>query len=133
MTGKLLDSTILIDLSRGGITAAEYIDSERAAAVSLFISVISAMELIAGCRNKGEVMKIKALVAEFSLLHLSPLISARAYELMLLFNKSHGLAIPDALIAATAVTNNLELISDNVRHFSMIPDLHLHHPYSIKP
>jgi tRNA(fMet)-specific endonuclease VapC len=63
------------------------------------------------------------------LLHLSPASSARAYELMLLFNKSHGMAIPDALIAATAVTNNLELASDNVRHFAMIPDLRLQRPY----
>jgi len=48
---------------------------------------------------------------------------------MLLFHKSHGLVIPDALIAATAVTNNLELVSNNVRHFAMIPELRLHRPY----
>jgi predicted nucleic acid-binding protein len=129
VTGKLLDTTVLIDLSRGNSTAAEYVDSERTAGTILFISVISAMELVAGCRNKQEVAKIKKLVAEFTLLHLSPASSARAYELMLLFNKSHGMAIPDALIAATAVTNNLEMASDNVRHFAMIPDLRLQRPY----
>ena len=87
------------------------------------------MELIAGCRDKEEVAKIRKLVAEFTLLHLSPTASAHGYEFMLLFNKSHGLVIPDALIAATAVTNNLELVSNNVRHFAMIPELRLQRPY----
>jgi hypothetical protein len=31
VTGKLLDTTVLIDLSRGNSTAAEYVDSERTA------------------------------------------------------------------------------------------------------
>jgi predicted nucleic acid-binding protein len=61
VTGKLLDTTVLIDLSRGNSTAAEYVDSERTAGTTLFISVISAMELVAGCRNKQEVAKIKKL------------------------------------------------------------------------
>jgi predicted nucleic acid-binding protein len=129
MTGKLLDSTVLIDLSRGNITAAEFIDSERSSGTALFVSVISAMELVTGCRNKDEVAKVKQLVAEFALLQLLPVVSAKAYELILLFNRSHALAIPDALIAATAVTHNLELATDNTRHFSMIPDLLIQRPY----
>lgn len=129
MTGKLLDSTVLIDLSRGNVNAAEYINQERRANTPLFVSVISAMELVVGCRNKEEVQKIQKLVGEFTLLHLSPTTSATAYELVLKFGKSHGLAIPDALIAATAVANNLELTSDNVRHFSMISKLVVNHPY----
>jgi predicted nucleic acid-binding protein len=127
--GKLLDTTVLIDLSRGNGAAAEYVDSERATGTALFISVISAMELVAGCRNNEETAQIKKLVAEFSLLHLAPAASVTAYKLMLLFNRSHGLTIPDALIAATAVTNDLELASDNARHFAMIPDLRLERPY----
>lgn len=87
------------------------------------------MELVGGCRNKGEVAEIKKLVAEFSLLRLSPATSAEAYDLMLLFNRSHGLTIPDALIAATAIVNKLELASDNVRHFAMLPDLRLERLY----
>ncbi len=129
MIGKLLDSTILIDLSRGNVNAAEYIDHERTANVPLFVSVISAMELVVGCRSKEEVQKIKKLVGAFTLLPLSPKTSAVAYELIQEFSKSNGLAIPDALIAATAVGNNLELASDNVRHFSMIPNLVVNRPY----
>jgi predicted nucleic acid-binding protein len=129
MIGKLLDSTVLIDLSRGDVNAADYIDHERNTNVSLFVSVISAMELVVGCRNKEEVQKTQRLIGEFTLLHLSPKTSALAYELIQEFSKSNGLAIPDALIAATALSNNLELASDNVRHFTMIPQLVVNRPY----
>ncbi len=87
------------------------------------------MELIFGCRDKTEVAVIKKLIADFTVLHLSPAESAQAYELMLMYSKSHHLAIPDALIAATALIHNLELATDNERHFKMIPDLKVARPY----
>jgi predicted nucleic acid-binding protein len=48
---------------------------------------------------------------------------------MLAYHKSHGLVIPDAFIAATALVHNLELASDNERHFKMIPELAVKRPY----
>ena len=43
MTGKLLDTTVLIDLSRGDADAADFIDAARVSGTPLFISVISAL------------------------------------------------------------------------------------------
>lgn len=129
MTGKLLDTTVLIDLSRGNADAADFVDSARATDTPLFVSVVSAMELIAGCRDGVEVEKAEKLVASFNLIHLSPSSSSKAYELMLAYNKSHGLAIPDAFIAATALVQSLELASDNERHFRMVPELAVKRPY----
>jgi predicted nucleic acid-binding protein len=129
MSGTLLDTTVLIDLSRGNAAAANFVDTAYNAKTPLFISVITAMELIAGCLNKAEVAKIEVLVADFNLIHLSPNISAKAYELMLAYSKSHGLAIPDALIAATAMIQGLDLATDNDRHFKMIPELRVGRPY----
>lgn len=48
---------------------------------------------------------------------------------MLAYSKSHGLTIPDALIAATAIMQGLELATDNDRHFKMIPELTVKRPY----
>lgn len=129
MTGKLLDTTVLIDLSRGNAGAAHFIDAAVASGIPLFVSAISAMELFVGCRNKEEVAKAQKLVASFELLHLSSVESRQAYDLVLTYNKSHGLTIPDALIAATALVHHLELASDNDRHFSIIPDLSAQRPY----
>jgi predicted nucleic acid-binding protein len=39
------------------------------------------------------------------------------------------LTIPDALIAATAIVQDLELVTDNDRHFKMIPELAVSRPY----
>lgn len=39
--------------------------------------------------------------------------------------KSHRLKIPDALIAATAITNQVMLFTYNHKHFRFIPNLEL--------
>lgn len=129
MAGKLIDTTVLIDLSRGKVVAADFIDLECRAGTELFVSVISAMELIVGCRNKAEVAKAEKQIADFHLVQLSPAMSQKAYDLVLTYNKSHGMMIPDALIVATALMESLELMSDNVRHFTMISDLIVTRPY----
>lgn len=125
----LLDSTVLVDLTRGDAEAADYVDAARRAGTQLFVSVVSAMELVAGCRNQAEVRQVDSLIADFTLLHLSPADSEKAYDLMVRFSKGHGLAIPDALIAATAETRGLPLATDNERHFSMINNLAVKRPY----
>lgn len=129
MSGILLDTTVFIDLSRGRMAAADYVDGCRHAQTPLFISAISAMELVFGCRDKVEVGRIQKLIADFTLLHLAPAESAKAYELMLSYSKSHNLSIPDALIAATALVHHLELATDNDRHFRMVPGLSVNRPY----
>jgi predicted nucleic acid-binding protein len=48
---------------------------------------------------------------------------------MLQFNMSDGLVIPDAFIAATAMEENLQLVTSNIRHFEMIPGITLRKPY----
>ncbi len=129
MTGRLLDTTVLIDLLRGNEKAADFLDAAVAEKTPLYVSVISAMELVAGCRDKAEVDKAKHLISDFPLVQVSPAASAQAYELVLSYSKSHGLSIPDALIAATAIAQDVELATDNERHFGMIPGLKVFRPY----
>lgn len=87
------------------------------------------MELIVGCRDKAEVQQTEKLLADYDVLDVTSLISRKAYELIVRFSKSHGMAIPDALIAATALVKNAVLVTSNVRHFSMIDGLRLEKPY----
>jgi predicted nucleic acid-binding protein len=129
MTALLLDTTVLIDLSRGNNLAAEFIDYCRESNVLLAVSVISAMELVVGCRNKAEVTQAEKLISNFSLLQMNPSISMQAYDWLLNYSKSHGLLIPDALIASTALIHEMELATDNVRDFKMLPELQIMKPY----
>lgn len=129
MSRILLDTTVLIDLARGNIQAAEFVDGERLVKSNLCLSVISAMELIVGCRDKAEIGKMTRLLADFIVVDLTPAISRRAYDLIVAFSKSHGLIIPDALIAATALVEDVPLVTHNVKHFAMIPGLVVTQPY----
>lgn len=93
------------------------------------ISVMSSMELVIGCRDKKELNRTLKFLADFVVIDISIPISKRSYQLMLQFNMSHGLVIPDAFIAATALEENLKLVTSNVRHFEMIPGITLKKPY----
>jgi predicted nucleic acid-binding protein len=125
----LADSTILIDLSRGNEETILFCDDERKNGQDIAISVMSSMELIIGCRDKRELNRTLKFLADFVLIDISVPISKRAFQLMLQFNMSHGLVIPDAFIAATAMEENLQLVTSNIRHFEMIPGITLRKPY----
>jgi len=124
----LADSTILIDLSRANEEAILFCDDERKNWQKIAISVMSSMELLIGCRDKRDLNSTLKFLADFVLIDISIPISKRAFQLMLQFNMSHGLVIPDAFIAATALEENLQLVTSNVRHFEMIPGITLKKP-----
>jgi predicted nucleic acid-binding protein len=126
---KLLDTTVLVDVIRKKEAALDYVDSTRKAEGLLHLSIVTKMELIIGCRDKAEVQKTEKFLANYDVLDVTPLISRKAYELIARFSKSHGMAIPDALIAATAMVENAVLVTSNVRHFSMIDGLRMEKPY----
>ncbi len=44
------------------------------------------------------------------------------------YAKSHSLHIPDALIAATAICQKMELLTYNVKDFKFIKDINLYYP-----
>ena len=87
------------------------------------------MELIAGCRNATELAKLQQLLQPTIVLPVDVQASQTARQLMESFFLSHGLAIADSLIAATALTQGLPLYTRNVRHFQMIPMLTVVCPY----
>ena len=115
----LIDSDVLIDAARGHLEARAFLnDQNRAFRVQ--ISTTSAMELLIGCRNKIELAQTKHFLEPVRILPVDPDISDKAYDLIQGFTLSHGLMIPDALIAATALENGLTVHTKNTRHFQMI-------------
>ncbi len=87
------------------------------------------MELIAGCRNGAELRQIQSFAGNLVVLPITSSSSQTARQLMESYFLSHGLLIPDALIAATALDQALPLYTKNVRHFQMIPLLSVTRPY----
>jgi tRNA(fMet)-specific endonuclease VapC len=90
------------------------------------ISAVTAGELIFGAINKKEIQIIKKDIEHLILMHINDLISQKFIELLLKYSKSHGLSVPDALIAATALVNDVKLYTLNVKDFKFIDGLSLY-------
>ena len=118
----IVDTDVLIDAASQISKAIDCLNGFEQNSM-LAISVITQMELFVGCRNKTELGNTKRFLQRFQVLKLSEQISDKAIGLLLQYRLSHGLAIPDALIAATAITFNQPFISKNQRDYSFISGL----------
>lgn len=83
------------------------------------------MELYCGALNKLELQRIRKHIGAFQLFHITQEISERSTELVAQYAKSHGLQIPDAIIAATAIEFSSPLMTLNVKDFRFIDGLQL--------
>jgi hypothetical protein len=118
----LVDSDVLIDFSRGVDTVADYL-AELSTASELCISAITQIEMMVGCPNKRALQALDRFLIRFEVVYLDEAISIQALKLLQQYNLSHGLLIPDALIAATAVESGQPLLTKNQRDFRFIQDL----------
>ncbi len=121
---SLIDTDVMIDLSRQNTAAADYLDSLS----DIAISIITAQELIVGARDKRDVSAIDALLSAYSVIHIDAAIGQRAYQLLKVYAKPDGLRPFDSLIAATAIEQNCVLVTRNRKHFAMIDGLRLEAP-----
>ena len=125
MTKQLLvDTDILIDVANNISTAIDRLKLE-AQSLSLVVSVITQIKLIVGCRNKTELQYLKKFLQDYELIAIDESVSIKATELVENYRLSHGLLIHDALIAATAITRNIPLLSKNQKDYRFILELNL--------
>jgi predicted nucleic acid-binding protein len=120
----IVDTDILIDAARNTPEAVEYLARVQQHSV-IAVSVITQMELLAGCRNKAEQQHAERFLERFHVLKLTEQVSDKAVDLLLQYRLRYGLAIPDALIAATAILLNQPFISKNQRDYRFIKGLQL--------
>ena len=118
----LIDSDVLIDISRGKAAALEYMD---ALPEGWAISQISALELIVGARDQRDMADIDTFLSAYVVMPLQGSAGSRAYELLKRYAKSHGLHV---FVAATAMEEKLTLVTKNRKHFGMIEGLSLEVP-----
>ncbi len=89
------------------------------------VSVITQMELFVGCRNKTELRTTERFLQRFQVFNLNEQACDAAVKLLRQYRLSHGLAIPDALITATALTFNCAFITKNQQDYRFIEGLQL--------
>lgn len=119
-----IDTDILIDAGREipeAVRCLAQIEEHSVPAVS----IIPQMELLVGCRDKTEQRHTERFLAGFYVAKLTEQVSDTAINLLRQYRLRYGLAIPDALIAATALTLNQPFISKNQRDYRFIKGLQL--------
>ena len=119
----LVDSDVLIEHLRGNTTARDWLVQARQSSGPLAISVVSLTEIAGGMRSpeRREVMRLLGSMQRFE---VSEQVAWRAATLMHEYRRSHnGIGLGDYLIAATALTEGLELATLNVRYYPMFPEL----------
>ena len=84
------------------------------------------MELYFGALNKRELSKIKKHLKALNTVHFDNDISELAVSMIESYSKSHGLQIPDAIIAATALSFEMKLFTLNLKDFKYIYGLNLY-------
>lgn len=127
MSRYLVDTCILVDHLRGRPEATRWLAERLTAHDSLACSVITVAEIAAGLRP-GEEDSVRRLFALLSTLPASEDIAWIAGNYMREYARSHGLLLPDALLAASAQAAGIPLVTLNAKHFPM-DDIGVLKPY----
>jgi predicted nucleic acid-binding protein len=93
--------------------------------MTLFINSVIEMELLQGARNKNELRAIEKKLRSFRLLDLQQVIFDLATDYVRTYRLSHGLALPDAVIGATAIYYQIPLLTYNRKDFKFLPEIQL--------
>jgi predicted nucleic acid-binding protein len=123
----LLDTDILISYLRGHSGTIDLLKSLARNGASFSISVITVVEIESGIRA-GEKAKTKELLDSMESIILdSPMAHLAGSFLREYRRKGVSLSLADVMIAATAVNENLILLTYNQRHYPM-PEIKFHRP-----
>lgn len=120
----LCDTNILIEFYKGNSVIVQ--ELQKIGLSNLCISTITAGELYFGSRDKRELGQIKMNLALLSQIPLDVDISGRFLTLLEEYALSHRLSVPDALIAASALSQNIPLYTLNLKDFRFISNLQLY-------
>jgi hypothetical protein len=117
----LVDTDVIIWYMRGNEKARDYLDANP----YFQISVVTYMELVQGMRNKQELRALRRALRNWKaeVIYINEEISSKAMFYVEHYYLSHSVALADALIAATAVSHGLSLLTGNDKHYKIIKEV----------
>ncbi|MCF8234958.1 MAG: type II toxin-antitoxin system VapC family toxin [Bacteroidales bacterium] len=125
-TGRLIlcDTDVIIEFYKNNALIID--ELKTIGQPNIAISTITAGELYFGAKNKKELTHLKKDINSLYLLDIDKSTCNIFFELMLKYVLSHKLAIPDAFIAATAISNKMKLFTLNMKDFKYISELEIY-------
>ncbi len=118
----LCDTCVIIDFMNERSHVLKELQNRN---MTLFINSIIEMELFQGARNKNELRAIEKKLCSFRLLDMQQVIFDLATDYVRAYRLSHGLALPDAVIGATAIYYQIPLLTYNRKDFKFLPEIQL--------
>lgn len=113
----LLDTDVLIDYLRGREKAVAWLETTDE---DLLISAITVSELAAGVRGEEEEEALEAFLDLFEIVPLDRSIAYHAGRLRQVHGPASGMGLADAVIAASAMSREVVLLTFNLRHYPMV-------------
>ena len=124
----LLDTNVLVYHVAGDRRATKFID-ETIDCQSFRISILSVIEFLGWHRHTDdEFLQCKELIDLATILPVSKEVADKAIDL----RRAKKIKLADAVIASTALVNNLSLVTTNIRDFRGIRDLQIINPLSLR-
>ena len=120
----LVDTSVFIHHARGTAAATAFLTSHRD---SVFVSYLVLGELLQGVKNTKHAQFVQEIQSLFPIIWSSRSLEQHALEL-LRQHAPRGLTLSVALIASSAIEQQLTLVTHNTKHFKMIPHLKLTTP-----
>lgn len=119
----MIDSDVLISYMRGNKKAYKVVEEQT----GFFISVVTFMELVQGMQNKRELSLLRKTLRNWNakILYINEDISAKAMFFVEQHYLSNSIALADALIGATAISNGLKLLTANIKHYKILKNIEL--------
>ena len=123
----LLDTDIIIDHLRGFEKSTSLFNKVKSADVSSCISIVTLVELYSFSKMDLpiEIGRVENLLKYMSILNLDTQIAKTAGEL----RRKYSCSFPDAVIASTAYSFSLTLLTRNTKHYKMIKEINVIRPY----
>ncbi len=109
----LFDSNILIDYLNGFPQAKKEIERYS----NKLISTITWMEVLVGV-SKDDELVVRRFLSQFQQISVTPEVSEKAVDIRRESLRKSGIRLPDAIIQASAETENALLITRNTKDFS---------------
>lgn len=119
----IVDTDVLIWYLRGNEKARKMIDE----LTSFSISAVTYMELVQGMRNQNELVQLRRALRNWKveILYVNEEISAKAMFLVERHFLSDSIQLADALIASTALTNGMSIVTANDKHYKVVKQLEI--------
>lgn len=124
MKKYLVDTNVFSKIFAGNQVVTNFVEN-----LDVVIDSTVYIECLQGSKSNHEKRIIKKALDNFPLLLVNDEVSLRAIELIDNYSNSNGLLLADAQIAASALENDLIVLTYNVDDFKFIKDLAWEKPH----